>query len=245
MNNTYVWADFILPKSPHNKQIKYLDGGTWKPWGLRCYSIFWKNQSWTCNDGNWKRDGIQSKSYGAFCQGQKNDDQDNLSVWYGGRPNFDAINEVDPITFDASYYASKYPDLCLAFGADSGALLNHYMTSGRHELRQASPIFDPRYYLDHNPDVVKVYGYTGPAAKNHWNNIGRSEGRRGSVDFDPTYYMNNNPDVRAVFPGPVGAMRHWLDAGIREGRRGAADVDYAGDPPRCGHLPAFRNWPAN
>lgn len=244
IDNYYVWADFVLPESRSSTQIAFLDGGTWKGWGLRCYSLEWKGQSWTCNDGTWRADGVGSSSTGAWCNGQNDDFQDNLNVFYGPRPKFSDLKTADAFTFDADYYASKHPDLCLAFGANKTTLLDHYWIYGVNELRQATPGFNPRYYLDHNPDVVKAFGYTGWAARYHWYNYGQDEGRRGAEDFDATYYMDNNPDVKRVYPGAKGALVHWPGAGIKEGRRGALEVDFARDPPRCGHLPAFNGWPA-
>lgn len=86
--------------------------------------------------------------------------------------------------FDASYYASKYPDVVEAFGNDPTALESHYINYGIKEGRyknateelQDSP-FDPVYYANKYPDIVAAFGNDANALLNHYTKYGAAEGR--------------------------------------------------------------------
>ncbi len=59
--------------------------------------------------------------------------------------------------FNAGYYATTYPDV-LEYATDYDALLNHYMTVGIYEGRDASPYFNLDVYMNNNPDLVAAFG---------------------------------------------------------------------------------------
>ena len=80
-----------------------------------------------------------------------------------------------------AYYLNFYGDLLSAFGAGNyRTALDHFLFSGLHEGRRASPTFDVGYYLSIYPDLQQAFGPTNyPTAFDHWVLTGRSEGRRG------------------------------------------------------------------
>lgn len=72
--------------------------------------------------------------------------------------------------FDASFYASRYPDV-VAAGADP---LDHFITLGGAEARHPGPSFNSKWYLNENADVRS----SGVNPLVHYLEHGRDEGRR-------------------------------------------------------------------
>lgn len=81
--------------------------------------------------------------------------------------------------FDPEYYANRYPDLRAAFGSDSKALWDHFVSFGMTELRQASDEFDPVYYKSMYVDLQQAYGDDYPMYYFHYVAAGKAEGRKG------------------------------------------------------------------
>lgn len=100
--------------------------------------------------------------------------------------------------FDPAFYASKYPDIWAAFGADQQALYNHYVTTGQREGRipysgamngeivegmagttttVSTAKFNPVFYATKYPDVAAAIGTNAEALFNHYVNNGQREGR--------------------------------------------------------------------
>lgn len=79
--------------------------------------------------------------------------------------------------FNAEYYYNKYPDLQANIGTDSTALLNHFITVGMVEGRQASTDFNLDVYKKNNPDLVKVFETNNVAYYNHYITAGKAEKR--------------------------------------------------------------------
>ena len=48
--------------------------------------------------------------------------------------------------FDASYYSVAYPDVAAAYGNNADTLLNHFISFGVKEGRNASAEFNPQAY---------------------------------------------------------------------------------------------------
>ena len=69
--------------------------------------------------------------------------------------------------FDASYYSAAYPDVAAAYGNNADALLNHFISFGVKEGRNASAEFNPQAY------------------RQHYVAYGKAEGRNGSADGQP------------------------------------------------------------
>lgn len=79
--------------------------------------------------------------------------------------------------FDASYYADHNQDLKNLYGTDREKLLNHFLTSGMKEGRQAAECFNLSVYKDSNPDLVTVLGDDNEAYYMHYIQSGCDEGR--------------------------------------------------------------------
>ena len=80
--------------------------------------------------------------------------------------------------FDPVYYANRYPDLRAAFGDNSQALWDHFVSFGMTELRQASDEFDPVYYKSMYADLQQAYGDDNPMYYFHYVAAGKAEGRK-------------------------------------------------------------------
>ena len=70
--------------------------------------------------------------------------------WHANYANLSAqeISGVE-ICFDSEFYLGAYSDIRMS-GVNP---LGHFLSQGRLEGRQCTPIFDPFYYLSENPDV--------------------------------------------------------------------------------------------
>jgi hypothetical protein len=139
----------------------------------------------------------------------------------GGSP------DADPLSFDAGYYFAFYADLRAAFGGDTSAATQHWMTSGIQEGRQGSPLFAPKFYLGLYPDLRNAFGPTNfAAAVRHWRSSGLPEGRDGSPLFNAAYYLAAYADLRNAFGGDhAAAATHFMQYGIREGRHASPFLD--------------------
>ena len=84
--------------------------------------------------------------------------------------------------FDAKYYAEAYPDVVAVVGSDPAALLNHYVTSGIYEGRDASATFNMSVYALANPDLITAFGSNYQAFINHYVTSGIKENRIASAD---------------------------------------------------------------
>ena len=90
--------------------------------------------------------------------------------------------------FDAEYYAATYPDVVAVLGDDEAVLLNHYLTCGIFEGRDASATFNADAYASANADLVTFYDdgdddhvdeYTNYFF--HYVSCGQTEGRIATV----------------------------------------------------------------
>ena len=81
--------------------------------------------------------------------------------------------------FDAEYYLNKYSDLKAAFGNDYSAALNHFITFGIKEGRQACDDFNLDVYKGNYADLRKAFGNNNGAYVAHYLEYGLKEGRDG------------------------------------------------------------------
>ena len=79
--------------------------------------------------------------------------------------------------FDAKYYAEAYPDVVAVLGSDPAVLLNHYVTSGIYEGRDASATFNASIYALANSDIAAAYGDNLEAYVEHYLAFGAKENR--------------------------------------------------------------------
>lgn len=91
-----------------------------------------------------------------------------------------AVNGVDytPV-FNSLYYASHNNDLLKAFGYDKKKLLNHFITKGMEEGRQACETFNVQKYMNRYSDLRRAFGTNLPKYYLHYIQSGIKEGRSG------------------------------------------------------------------
>lgn len=115
-------------------------------------------------------------------------------------------------TFDAQFYARKYPSLVVP------------------------PAFNDRAKNCKLPPTVlagcNILPET-PAQKygRHWVEAGRRQGREGSPDFSVGAYLARYPDLQQRFGNNYeAATQHWLTVGQKEGRDGRAAGTFMAAP---------------
>lgn len=79
--------------------------------------------------------------------------------------------------YDYRFYRDNNADLQAAFGDDRSAYLNHFLTAGMAEGRQASAEFDVHVYRANNPDLNAAFGNNLSAYYTHYIETGKTEGR--------------------------------------------------------------------
>lgn len=88
---------------------------------------------------------------------------------------YEGVN-MSPV-FDASYYASRYPDVKAVYGTNAAQLFNHFKEYGMKEGRQAIDTFNVAVYKARYTDLQKAFGNNLPAYYKHYCTNGKSEGR--------------------------------------------------------------------
>ena len=114
-------------------------------------------------------------------------------------------------------YIASYPDLIRAFGANSAAGVQHWLTSGQIEGRRPDT-FDERQYLSNYADLRTAFRNDGEAATIHYINNGFGEGRSDNValppGFDPLQYIASYPDLIWAFgANAVAGEQHYIQSG--------------------------------
>lgn len=90
-------------------------------------------------------------------------------------------NNVDyRLVFDPTYYSNKYSDLKTAFGTNATKLLQHFVTYGMKEGRQACEWFNVEIYKSNYTDLQKAFGSDLVSYYKHYINYGFNEGRKAS-----------------------------------------------------------------
>ena len=114
-------------------------------------------------------------------------------------------DELKPVVFNPTYYASRYPDLKAAFGTNSAKLYEHFLTSGIPEGRQASPNFDIAYYVAQNEDLKAAYGEDYETALQHFILCGSQEVRPTAKPADIGAKLDLNVKVNGLYMGLSGS----------------------------------------
>ncbi|MCC8028819.1 MAG: N-acetylmuramoyl-L-alanine amidase, partial [Lachnospiraceae bacterium] len=105
-------------------------------------------------------------------------DATGIANYFGLSKNPNYYNGVDySAVYDYDYYISKYEDLAAAFGSDSAAALQHFVTYGMSEGRQASADFNVTIYRYNYYDLQQAYGTDWKQYYLHYISYGQSEGR--------------------------------------------------------------------
>jgi serralysin len=138
---------------------------------------------------------------------------------------------------DWNCYLKRYPDLQRAFGSDTNAAMNHYITNGKNEGRNPYSGDDVNpggcnqdwnCYVKRYPDLQRAFGTDVNAARNHYNTYGRNEGRNsypgndvnpGGCNQDWNCYLKRYPDLKNAFGTNTDAARnHYNTYGRNESR---------------------------
>ena len=132
-------------------------------------------------------------------------------------------------TFDAKFYADKYPDLKKAFGYNADALWNHYAKYGINEGRQGSAVFSINYYKNKYADLRSAFGNDNLAYAAHFAQYGLNEKRQGSENFSISYYSQNYSDLKNAFGSDTKAyVDHYMKYGYQEKRTAASGTSGSG-----------------
>lgn len=86
-------------------------------------------------------------------------------------------NQQDNLIIDVEAYKAAYDDLAKAFGDDSYAYVNHYLTIGVYEGRTKGVLFDPLLYVESYSDVKAAFGYNISSIVEHYIKYGIKENR--------------------------------------------------------------------
>jgi len=139
--------------------------------------------------------------------------------------------------YDYRTYISNYADIRQRYLNDDVGALQHFVTQGMSEGRQASDEFNQLSYKSAYVDLRRAFGDNDPKSYYlHYLFTGKSEGRVGNssylsgtatlngFDFSSVYsfndYEKNNPDIKSFFGlNDTGALRHFVDYGMSEGRQ--------------------------
>lgn len=121
--------------------------------------------------------------------------------------------------FDPLQYLASYGDLIEAFGTDTAAATQHYITNGQFEGRLIDG-FDQEQYLRNYEDLSNAFGSDGNAATLHYITNGYFEGRTDRIiGFDGLQYIASHDDLIAAFgPNPAAGEQHYISNGRDEGR---------------------------
>ncbi len=86
-------------------------------------------------------------------------------------------DEKENLILDVDAYRAAYSDLAAAFGDDTDAYIEHYLTIGVYEGRTRGVLFDPLAYAQAYPDVMQACGDDISAIVDHYVNFGVTENR--------------------------------------------------------------------
>ena len=275
-------ASIGVPISNRSDSVKSLCWGMANLFGTGGWKHFvsgyWSGYDWSGNWNNWRYwEGAgltSSMSDAEFIEALCNYVVNNVSVFYKAQPQYwagwqnryrsekehylEAIG-ADKLAaysavFDPTYYFENYPDIKVAFGNDSLAALNHFLTYGMREGRRGNSTFDVLSYYNEYEDLRAAYGTDIASYYEHYRRWGLSEGRHPSgctetvgvpttlsgTDwspvYDPAYYLASNDDLRAAYSATYGdvtlvdydaLLRHFVSWGMGEGRRASEAFDVA------------------
>lgn len=138
-------------------------------------------------------------------------------------------NQQDSLIIDVEAYKAAYDDLAKAFGNNSSAYVNHYLTSGVYEGRTEGVLFDPLLYAESYSDVKAAFGYDISSIVEHYIKYGIKEKRtlgtaQGYSDIAAaekagvqSTKIPRNVNNTASAAGPVAADNGSVNAGTTIG----------------------------
>lgn len=86
-------------------------------------------------------------------------------------------NKNAELIINVEAYKAAYSDLAAAFGDNTDAYVNHYLTAGVYEGRTKGVLFNPLAYAEAYPDIKAVYGDDISAIVAHYTTYGVKENR--------------------------------------------------------------------
>lgn len=149
------------------------------------------------------------------------------------------------LIYNPEYYYSHNTDLA-GLGYSPVLLLDHFISSGMSEQRQASETFDLKAYMEYNPDITAALGNNYSLYYLHYLTTGYSEGRKAvyggsdtgteedieNIDspysdvFNASYYYKNNPDLAdSCGKDAQKLLDHFVSFGMAEGRIASASFN--------------------
>lgn len=103
---------------------------------------------------------------------------------FGSVLNVSAANTTSPnsagkenLIINVEAYKAAYSDLAAAFGDNTDAYVNHYLTAGVYEGRTKGVLFNPLAYAEAYPDIKAAYGYNISGIIDHYTTYGIKENR--------------------------------------------------------------------
>jgi hypothetical protein len=145
--------------------------------------------------------------------------------------------------YDFSTYISKNSDVNAAFSNDDAGAIEHFVTYGMDEGRQASDSFNVVSYKNLYPDLRMAFGNNLKAYYMHYITLGKNEGRtatgdvfngisaQNGIDYSAVYnygtYIANYTDMKTYFGNndDVDALVHFITSGMNEGRQASASFN--------------------
>lgn len=147
------------------------------------------------------------------------------------------VEQQREITFNACFYANRYPDLKAIYGYDAAALYQHFLNWGIQEGRCGTPVFDVAYYLETQTDLKAAFGNDYVAAYRHWLQNGYLEERVSSEYYNGAYYRQNNYDL--VWMDSYELMHHYLNFAAEEEREANASGILLDESLMKAYYPAY------
>ncbi|MCD8045553.1 MAG: S8 family serine peptidase [Clostridiales bacterium] len=146
--------------------------------------------------------------------------------------------------YNGTYYISKYSDIKNAFGLDDEAVLQHFITYGMKEGRQASENFNVYSYAYKYSDLRNAFKNNLPSYYTHYMTYGKKEGHAATgtttmqncvttyngVDYSSvyngTYYISKYSDIKNAFGlDDEAVLQHFITYGMKEGRQASASFN--------------------
>ena len=101
------------------------------------------------------------------------------AFWRARRILNNENRDLSPV-FNLGYYKQNNPDVVKAFGNNTDAIMNHFLSYGMKEGRTSSPNFNLDFYKSNNQDLKNAYGNNKKEYYIHYMIYGRDEGRKAN-----------------------------------------------------------------
>ena len=151
------------------------------------------------------------------------------------------------LVYDYDYYIAHNQDVLNAYGGDPKLTIEHFVTHGMNEGRQASEQFDVRSYINAYRDLRTAFGNDTKNYYIHYiyngyrenrvateveelrNPISEMDGVNYSDVYDYDAYTTRYQDIKyyaesQIVPD-IAALKHFIDYGMKEGRQAKDSFD--------------------